>query len=168
MTLDLQSNIALKITFKLIFFKCSLAKNKGGKLKVSSHFSLLGGQNSGGHKQPCGDAIKSKRKAAPFNPAFTLLSLFTFLQLVCTFFINKIQKPIINIDLSFTSCPFPSPSILPIENLTWLGFPAADQLWQHPHLSSTLAYVSLAQQENYSDGHITVLSYYVATCNGLQ
>lgn len=46
MTLELQSNIASKMTFKLVFFKCSLAKNNGVKLDVSSHFSALGSQKS--------------------------------------------------------------------------------------------------------------------------
>lgn len=42
MTLELQANIASKMTFKLVFFKCSLAKNDRVKLEVSSHFSALG------------------------------------------------------------------------------------------------------------------------------
>lgn len=42
MTLELQANTASKMTFKLVFFKGSLAKNDGVKLEVSSHFSALG------------------------------------------------------------------------------------------------------------------------------
>lgn len=136
MTSDLQSNTA----FKLVFFKGGLAKNYGVKLEVSSHFSLLEGQKSG--EQRSSPIVRRGRQHHLILPLRSVSS-FTFLQLACAFSINKIQKLVINAGPSLTSCPFPSLSIIPIENLTWLGFPVAAQLWQHPYISSSLAYVHI-------------------------
>lgn len=74
MTVELQSNIASKITLNLVFFKCSPAKNDGVKLEVSSHFSALGSQ------------MNRNSHAEMFNPAFhSALSLFLHLFVARTY-----------------------------------------------------------------------------------